>query len=317
MNFSRDFSCCHLDAAWVAIGAFDGMHLGHQFLLRGMVKGAHDLGLPAVVINFYPQPTVVFRSLESDFYLTDLETRKSLIESMGVDYLITIPFTREFGQTTAEDFMRQVKDRLNVRSLWVGSDFVLGRNREGNVARLRQIGAMLNFHVEEVLPVEQAGEVISSSVIRDALRVGDIAKANRMLGRAFTLRGPVIHGAERGRTIGYPTANLGVDPLTIHLRHGVYRTHVELEGVSYSGVTNVGVNPTFVHAKNPPLSVETFILDFNQMIYDKILVVKFIQFMRSEVSFGSVDALVEAISADVDAVRGFENHAPKTTGISA
>ena len=306
MIFSRELSCCQLPASCIAIGSFDGVHLGHQVLIREMIASARAQGISSVVINFYPQPIVVFRQLERDFYISEIEERKTLIEDLGTDYLITIPFTRELGQMSADEFLEQLKDSFGMKELWVGEDFALGKGRSGDVPYIKNLGEKMNFNVYAIERVRLNGEDISSSAIREALRDGDMIRAGQLLGRPFMIRGPVIHGAKRGRTIGYPTANVAVDPLRIALREGVYWTRLTVDGVTYPAATSVGTNPTFVHLENPPVSVETYILDFDEDIYDKMVQIEFRAFIRDQVVYNSVEALISQIAHDVEVVRGFE-----------
>jgi len=308
MIFSRDISCCQTGAACVAIGSFDGVHLGHQALIRAMVESAKALHVPSVVINFYPQPIVVLKQIERDFYITELEERKTLIGDLGVDYLITLPFTLALAQTSAFDFLRDLHQRFGMRELWVGEDFALGKGRSGDVTRLREIGAELGFQLFAIPHVRVGAEVVSSSLIRAALRAGDLVRAERFLGRPFIIKGTVIHGARRGHEIGYPTANVAMDAMRVALREGVYWTRFTVDGVEHTGATSVGTNPTFVHLPNPPISVETYILDFDEYIYDKMVQIEFRQFLRDQVVYSSVESLVEQIAKDVAEVRGYERN---------
>lgn len=308
MIFSQDISCCQTSTACVAIGSFDGVHLGHQALIRAMVASARSQNIPSVVINFYPQPIVVFKQLMRDFYITELEERKTLIGYLGADYLITLPFTLALAQMSAFDFLKDLHERFGMRELWVGEDFALGKGRSGDVPRMREIGTELGFQLFAIPHVRVGDEVVSSSLIREALRAGDLARAERFLGRPFIIKGIVIHGARRGHEIGFPTANVAMDPLRVALREGVYWTRFTVDGVEYAGATSVGTNPTFVHLPNPPVSIETYILDFDEDIYDKMVQIEFRQFLREQVVYSSVDALVEQITKDVAEVRGYERN---------
>lgn len=242
MIFARELDCCPLPASCIAIGSFDGVHIGHQSLIRQMTSNARALGVPPVVVTFYPQPVVLFRNIKNDFYISTLPDRRSLIESLGVQAMVTLPFTRELAQVSAFEFLKQLHQHFGMLHLWVGEEFTLGSNREGTVERITEIGSQLGFTVHAIERVTLDGEIVSSGRIRDALRAGDLPLAERMLGRTFTMQGMVVHGAHRGRTIGYPTANLQVDPLLVHLRKGVYQTTLTLEGVPYPSITSVGTN---------------------------------------------------------------------------
>lgn len=288
----------HLDGAWITIGSFDGVHKAHQKILRGLVEGAHSAGFPAVAITFHPHPSIVLRGNRGHFYLSTPEERARLLGEQGIDIVLTVEFTREFAATPAADFIGQLNQNLGVKDLWVGYDFALGRGREGDIPTLKRLGEIYDFHVTVIPPVDVDGERISSSLIRNLLIQGDLQKANRMLGRFYGVEGPVIHGDGRGRTIGIPTANLDVWLELVIPAVGVYATWAWVEGKRHPAVTNVGVRPTF---ENQPLHprIETLILDFDQDLYGKQLRVEFVEFLRGEQKFASVDALLTQIKSDI------------------
>jgi riboflavin kinase/FMN adenylyltransferase len=308
MNYSNKLSRCHLKASCIAIGSFDGVHLGHQALIEQMKASASAHGVPSVVVNFYPQPIVILKKLKRDFYITELEERIDLISQLGVDHMVTIPFTEKLGDMTAYKFLRKLKRRLGVKEIWVGEDFALGRDRDADVEHIREIGRELDFDVFAIDRVRLGGADISSSIIRDILRVGYLEGAEQFLGRPFTIYGPVIHGAARGRTLGYPTANVAIDPLRVALRMGVYWTRFTVDGVTYPAATSVGTNPTFIHLENPPISIETYLIDFDGDIYDKMVQIEFKKFLRDQIFFHSLENMVDQLAEDVEVVRGMEQY---------
>ena len=308
MKYSNKLSRTRLKASCVAIGSFDGVHYGHQVLIKRMMESAHKHNVPSVVINFYPQPIVVFKKLKRDFYISTLEERIDLIEKLGVDHMITIPFTEKLGEMSAERFLRKLKRRLGLKELWVGEDFALGRERDADVHHIREIGRNLGFETHAIERVRIGGADISSTVIRELLRVGYLEGAEEFLGRPFKIYGPVIHGAARGRTLGYPTANVAISPLRVALRMGVYWTRFTVDGVTYPAATSVGTNPTFIHLENPPISIETYIIDFDGDIYDKMVSIEFKKYLRDQIFFHSLENMIDQLAEDVEVVRGLEEY---------
>jgi riboflavin kinase/FMN adenylyltransferase len=288
--------------AWVTIGSFDGVHLGHQAILHALAEGAHAAGDPAVVVTFYPHPSVVLRNRASHRYLTTPDERADLLGRLGVDVVITYPFTLQAAQLTALEFMTQLSSHLRLRELWVGHDFALGRGREGNEVVLQQIGDELGYNLHQINPIQLDGVVISSSAIRTALTDGDVEKASRLLGRPYRVNGKVIPGDGRGRTIGIPTANLEIWPERALPKSGVYAARAEVAGRSLAAVANVGYRPTFeTQAVEPRL--EAHLLDFHSDLYGQDLNLEFIARLRDEQRFSGAEALVEQIQRDIVAGR--------------
>ncbi|RPI34884.1 MAG: riboflavin biosynthesis protein RibF, partial [Chloroflexota bacterium] len=238
----------NIQNAWLSIGSFDGVHRGHQQVVRQMVEGAHQEGAPVVVLTFHPHPAVVLGKRQKPFYITTPDQRAALLGELGVDVVITHPFNRDVAAMSARDFMAFVCDHLKVSHLWVGHDFALGRGREGNVDTLRRLGEELGYTVHVISPVDLDGEVISSSRIRSLLSEGDVDQAAHLLGRPFRLEGKVVAGDGRGRTIGIPTANIDIFPDMVLPKSGVYVCQAAFEpenGRVYGAVTNIGIRPTF------------------------------------------------------------------------
>ena len=295
--------------AWLTIGAFDGVHLGHQRILNDLTAGAHQQAAPtgspspAVVLTFYPHPAEVLRGPRNNFYLMTPEAKAQQLELMGVDILITQPFSLEFSKTSARDFVTQLKDHLDLKELWIGHDFALGHNREGDFATLQKFGAQMGFNVHAIAAVEIDGEPVSSSRIRSLLSAGDVQAAARLLGRPYSLAGEVTGGAKRGRSIGIPTANLALWEKRAVPASGVYVTWATLGDKRYGSVTNIGVRPTFEEKLLAPV-VESHLLDYDGgEFYDQTLRLDFVARLRSEQRFAGVDELVAQIHRDIAAGR--------------
>jgi len=287
-----------LPASWLTIGSFDGVHRGHQAIIRELVKSAHLAGLPAAVLTFFPHPSVVLRNRQEPIYLTSPEERAALLGNLGIDIVITHPFTHELAGMSAQAFMDLVSRHLHPRHILVGYDFALGHGREGNVDRLRQLGVDFGYTLDVFQPVKMEDEIVSSSQIRTALAEGQIAKAEWLLGRPYQVSGPVIHGDGRGKLLGIPTANLDVWPWRVLPKAGVYACQAHIDGQLWRAVTNVGVRPTFEVGPVPP-RVETHVLDFARNLYGTEIQLDFIDRLRDEQRFPSIDALVAQIEQDI------------------
>jgi riboflavin kinase/FMN adenylyltransferase len=289
--------------AWLTIGAFDGLHLGHQQILKDLTAGAHAASAPAVVLTFEPHPAEVLRGPRTNFYLSDPQDKAELLAAAGVDVLVTHPFDDSVRNTRAADFVGLMKKQLGLSQLWVGHDFALGRNREGDVPALQRLGLELDFSVHPVPAVHVDGEVVSSSLVRSLLAAGDVEKAARLLGRRYTLAGSVISGAKRGRTIGIPTANVQAPAKRLVPATGVYVTWAWLGERRLPSVTNIGLRPTFEDGTPAPV-VEAHVLDYaGDEFYGQRLKLEFVSRLRGEQKFAGVDELVKQIHADIAQAR--------------
>lgn len=285
---------------YLAIGSFDGVHLGHQAVLKKMVTAAQRDGVRTAVLTFFPHPKRVIQELTGPYYLMTLSDRVEMLAAQGIDLIITHPFNDEVRTTRAADFVDQLCHHLNMRQLW-GGNFALGYKREGDVPTLRRLGETRGFTVELVdAMVVVDGDQVSSSRIRQSLQAGDIEDANRCLGRPYRVCGPVTMGDKRGRTIGFPTANVQHWPEQLLPANGVYATRVRLGDESFVAATNVGVRPTVDGHK---LIVEAHLLDFKRDIYDREICVEFVRRIRPEMKFAGLDELKAQIATDVTAVR--------------
>jgi len=286
----------------LTIGAFDGVHRGHQALIKGVVERARATDRLAAVITFHPHPAKALAPQRAPRYLTTPGEKMALLEGLGVDLTVLLPFDRQVAAMSARDFMAMVSRHLRVRELWVGPDFGLGRNREGDVERLRELGQDLGYDLTIVEPVgvNEGSQAFSSSRIRELLAQGRVEETSWQLGRYFSLSGEVVTGARRGHKLGFPTANLEVRPERAVPADGVYAVFALLGSERYLAVANVGVRPSF---DNGHRTVETHILDFDQDIYGCDLVVEFVARLRDERRFEHIDDLVTQIKQDSEAAR--------------
>jgi riboflavin kinase/FMN adenylyltransferase len=284
----------------LTMGKFDGVHLGHQRLVETTVERARSLGLSSAVLTWEPHPNAVIRPNQPLQLLTSLEEKIELIGRLGPDLLIVAPFTAETMATSAEAYMRQIVAAAPLRELWVGEGFAMGRGRAGDVPSLMAIGVELGFAVGAVSKVIVGGQPVSASRVRELLRAGDVAGAEPLLGRPFGLRGLVVQGDQRGRTIGFPTANLQIDPVHVLPADGVYACRVYRDGESLPAVTNIGVRPTFDGLRR---TVEAHLLDWSGDLYGQSIRIEFTQRLRGEQKFSGIEALVAQIRSDADQAR--------------
>ena len=288
----------NLQNSWLTVGVFDGVHRGHQQIMKKLIAGAHASDAPAVVLTFYPHPASVLGGHEIKC-LTLPEERVDLLERLGVDVVITERFTAELSNVTAFEFMTRLRRQLGVKHLLIGYDFALGKGREGNATRLTQIGAELGYHVEVVSALSDESGVISSSAIRKLIEVGNVAEAARLLGHSYSLHGPVIHGDGRGRTIEVPTANIAYSHEKMIPAKGIYACWAYLHDTKYAAAINIGTNPTFTPDKQIP-NVEVHLLDFHREIYGEDVRLEFVARLRNEQKYASVEELLEQIRKDIE-----------------
>jgi len=291
----------HLPNSWLTIGVFDGVHRGHQQIISKLTADAHANQTNAVVLTFDPHPALVLGRGEVKS-LTMPDERAELFRSFGVDVVITHPFDSSIANLSARKFMARLKEHLGVSHLLIGYDFALGKGREGDATRLAELGKDLNYTVEVIDAVSDESGVISSTEIRKLISVGDVSDAAKLLGRNYNLRGPVIHGDGRGRTLNIPTANIDYPRQKVIPANGIYACWAWVDDQKYMSAVNVGINPTFTPDKQTS-NVEAYILDFDQEIYGKDVTIEFVSRLRDELKFDSVKELVEQIQNDIIKVR--------------
>jgi riboflavin kinase/FMN adenylyltransferase len=285
----------------VTIGIFDGVHLGHQLIFRRVVERAREVEGTSVAVTFRPSPRQVLNPDAPADLLTTFPQKCALLEQMGLDAVLVIPFTRDFSRTPPEDFITNVIHlRVGAREIFVGHDFAFGRGRKGTIALLKDEARRLEIAVTVVGPVTAGGEPVSSSAIREALRNGDPQRAAELLGRPFSLAGSVVEGYRGGRELGFPTANIRVGQEMLIPADGVYAIRVLWRGTWYDGVANVGTSPTF---PDRPLRVEVHLFDVTATLYDEVLEVAFFARLREERRFPSAEALAEQIRQDAEQAR--------------
>lgn len=285
---------------YLALGSFDGVHRGHQAILDSMVTAAHKAGVRSAVITFFPHPKRVLQNLPERYYINTLDERLSLLAKEEVDLVIAHPFNEQVRNIRAAVFVDQLCERLDMRQIW-GGNFSFGYKREGNLELLERLGPQKGFAVHHVeLMARWNGELVSSSRIRKGLAEGDMADVNGCLGRPYALSGIVVKGDQRGRTIGFPTANLALWDELLLPADGVYATYAAVGDRQYEAATNVGLRPTVNGRKR---LVEAHLLDFDGDIYGQTIKVFFIRRIRSEQKFSGLRELKAQIEADVMEVR--------------
>ena len=285
----------------ITIGTFDGVHLGHRHLVRSLTEAAQRQGLTPIVLTFKNSPRSVLNPAAQLSYITDLESRLSLLHQPGIDRVVPVEFTRELSQLSAAEFVDALSKELGMKGLVVGPDFALGHRRQGDVATLREMGKTAGFWVETVNNFSLDDAPVKSSAIRELLAQGQVERVKRMLDRPFSLAGEVETGDRRGRELGFPTANLAPKPSMAVPGDGIYATWAIVDGVRYQGATSIGVRPTF--GGGGDRRVETFLLDFSGDLYGKRMTLEFEQRLRGELAFSSVEALVQQMKQDVEQSR--------------
>lgn len=309
---SQTFDNLQIENAFATIGMFDGVHRGHQAILKPLIEGAQAAGSPAVVVTFHPHPVEVLRGVEEPIYLTSPEERAQLLGALGIDAVVTLTFDRALASLSAEEFMRRMSRGLGLRQLWVGDDFALGRNRQGTLPVLRALGESMGYSLnvtQEVRAGEHSGAGrVSSSAIRALLRDGKAAEAAQMLGRPYSVEGIVVHGDGRGRQLGFPTANVAYWPKKVIPAYGVYATWTWAGGQRCASVSSVGVRPTF-DPPGSPARVEAYLIDYAGDLYGQQARVEFLEFLRPELRFNTAQALIDQMVMDTQNAREVLAHA--------
>jgi len=280
----------------VTIGVFDGVHLGHKHLISQLVGKAEQENLLSVVVTFRRHPQEVLHPDTRLPFLTSLAEREKLLKNEGVDIIIPLTFTAETSRLSARDFIGLLRKHLGMRGMVIGPDFALGKKREGNADALGKLGREMGFSVTVVPPVMIDGEIVSSTAIRKALSDGDVHRVRRLVGRGFSLRGPVVAGAGRGVALGFPTANLDFGPGQALPADGVYASWVSIKGKIFPAMTNIGTNPTFGDKRR---AVEVYVVDYRGDLYGSEIQVEFVERLREEKRFDNAEELKKQMAEDV------------------
>tara|TARA_Y100001970_G_scaffold233484_1_gene291101 strand:- start:396 stop:1322 length:927 start_codon:yes stop_codon:yes gene_type:complete len=284
----------------LAIGVFDGVHLGHQHLFNNLINTAKDHQLLSGVLTFKNHPATVLNSNFKPQLITSPVEKIKLIESTGIDFVVPITFDKTLANLSAKSFIELIQKHLNMKGISVGPDFHMGTNREADVTKLQTMGLKMGFFVNIPTLYEKTEIPVRSTSVRNSLISGNIKLANSILGRNFSLSGKIVKGFQRGKELGFPTANLSFDENQLIPENGIYATKVYLKNITYNGATSIGTNPTF---QNQHKTIETFILNFNQDIYGESIKLEFIDKIRDEQSFKSVESLIIQMKKDVQKIQ--------------
>jgi len=289
----------------LTIGVFDGVHAGHRYLLETLQQQTAEKNLLSGVVTFNPHPQSVLHPRNQLLWLSDPEDRVKSLQKLGINLVAALTFTPEVAQLSAHEFMSLVKKHLRMRSIMVGPDFTLGRGQEGNIHLLRALGREMKFSVEVIPPYTINDEVVSSTLIRQALAQGDMEKVRRLMRHYFQIGGKVIASDRRGRILGFPTANLDIKPQQALPGNGIYATITQVDDKQFPSATNIGTRPTFGEGEK---NVETHLLNYKGDLYGKEIRVEFMQKLRDEQRFPSSEELKAQIRKDireVEAILGF------------
>ena len=294
----------------VTIGTFDGIHIGHKKILNNLIKTANKEGKKSVLLTFFPHPRMVLQKDKTILLLNTLDEKSTLLEKMGLDYLIIHPFSREFSRLSALDFVRDVLvNKLNTSKLIIGYDHHFGKNREGNIHQLKEYCLLYDFEIEEI-PAQDIDDVsVSSTKIRIALKKGNLKTANKYLGYNYMLSGDVVSGKRLGGKIGFPTANIKIkEPYKLIPSMGVYVIRTHINNALFHGIMNIGFNPTVLGKQQ---TIEAHLFEFNSDLYGKMITVEFLYFLREEQKFKSIKELIAQLNIDKENAISFLSNNPK------
>tara|TARA_B110000003_G_scaffold2694_1_gene2866 strand:+ start:5611 stop:6546 length:936 start_codon:yes stop_codon:yes gene_type:complete len=293
----------------VTIGTFDGIHIGHQKILNNLIRTAKKERKKSVLLTFFPHPRMILQKELSVLLLNTIDEKSSLLKSMGLDYLIIHPFSKDFSRLSALDFVRDILvNKLNTSKLVIGYDHHFGKNREGNIDQLREYSLLYDFEVEEI-PSQDINDVsVSSTKIRNALKEGSLKTANNFLGYHYMLNGTVVNGKKLGGKIGFPTANIAIqEDYKLIPKTGVYIIKTVIHNNLFYGMMNIGFNPT-VEGRHQ--TIEAHLFNFNDTLYGKKIAVELLYFLRDEKKFDSVDDLIVQLSLDKKSAISFIKNNP-------
>ena len=301
MRIERELEKAHIDRDSVlTIGVFDGVHRGHQSLISKVIAEAKATGAASGVLTFCNHPDSVLNPNFQPQYITSVEERVRLIEELGVDFVVPVTFDMNVAGIKAGKFARLLTSKLQMRGLVVGPDFAMGYKREGNVEALSKLGVELGFSVSVVDLLSEGGDAVHSTSIRKAILDGRVGDATKKLGRNFSISGTVVTGEKLGRTLGFPTANIEVGPSMAVPGNGIYATLAFVDGERHIAATSIGTRPTF---DGKGRTIEAFLLGFDSNLYNKELRLEFVQRLRDELKFNSVESLLRQMELDVEQTR--------------
>lgn len=305
MKITKNLNGYHSESPLsLSIGIFDGVHIGHQSIIKKLNTIAAKKNLQSAILTFWPHPRTVFNPNDDLKFLNTIEEKTYLLEKNGIQHLFLKEFDEEFRNLTGEEFVKQILvEKLNVKHLIIGHDHTFGKNRSGDFNLLQKMSSEFGFEVEQVEAVDFQSRHISSTQIRNALTGGNVKEANEMLGYVYSVSGEVIHGKKIGRTIGYPTANIAVNSMKLLPKKGAYIVDVFVNSQHFKGMLSIGTNPT---VDGNSLSVEVYILDFNEDIYGKEISVNFREFLHDEIKFESLEKLIERLDEDQRITENFQ-----------
>ncbi len=303
MQYINDYNINQTNHTAVAIGNFDGIHLGHQKLIENIKKISKKRGLASVVFSFCPHPITVLRDFKEPFYIMSSFEKRNFLSDMNIDLFVEYPFTKQFAVIKPEDFVREILyKQLNCKVLVVGEDYKFGENRAGSFELLKQLGTALGIEVIGVPKIFHHEVRVSSSKIRQCIINRDIELANQFLNYHYFVEGQVVHGKSLGRVLGFPTLNLLPDKSKLLPPNGVFITKTLVKGNVYNGITNIGVTPTFLVNQKV---VETNLFDFSGDVYDEFVKVSFYKWIRDEKKFNSKEELIAQLNTDVQLAKDF------------
>ena len=288
----------------LAIGMFDGVHLGHQKVLQNAINAASQSNAISVAVTFDQHPANIISPKNAPSLIQTQAQRNRSIELLGVDAILIIKFNEAFSRKSGKSFIQELAQGFgSIHSISVGNDFMFGHNRDGNFQLLQKLSQELNFLTYGLQPVKLNGQIVSSTRIRSALINGKIDDAKQMLGRKFSIEGPVVKGDGKGREIGFPTANIDTKNLILP-PNGVYASYTKFNGKTHKSLLNIGVRPTIIKP-NPSIQVEAHILKFNENIYDQVIDIELVDKLRNEIKFESIEELKKQISCDIENAKSF------------
>ena len=297
----------HSSSSRITIGSFDGLHAGHQTIIQRLVVEAHSHGQKAALVTFFPNPAVFFKKIKAPYYLTTNSEKVTLLQQLGIDQTVILPFDHELAQSSAESFIVNLQKQVPFDAVYIGYDFHFGANREGNGEKLKEFSEKYGFQVHVQKPVDFHASPVSSSLIRTYVSEGKVAEIYPLLNRWYSLMGEVIHGDGRGKRIGIPTANIAYESQKLLPPIGIYAARIHIGDEIRPAAASIGFRPTFYEIPDTK-TVEASILDWDQDIYGKTVVLEFVRRLRDEIQYKNVQALTAQIKKDIQTTREIINN---------